>query len=451
MKRLDSVNAYIILLLLFFSFTSCKKYLDAKSDARLSTPSTLADMQAILDNDFEINAASTLLNESTDEYYLDFATWDFQAEGTKQGYIWQYAPETEENTDWQKFYKNVFYVNTILDNLPKINQDGQLQKWNTIKGSALFLRAYYFFVLSQVYAPQYDSNTASTDLGLPLRLSSDFNKPTTRATVKQTYERVIQDLDEAIGLLPNDAGHKTRPSKPAGYALSARVYLQMGNYAKARENADACLKLNSTLLDFNTVPNSPYPFTYFVPEVLFHTKDEYIINAFDFFSKTDSINYASYASDDLRRELFFEDGIGSEKLYAGSYNGAYIAFNGLATDEVYLIKAEANARLGDTADALKDLNTLLTKRWKDGMFVPYTASNADEALTIILQERKKELLNRGTRWSDLKRLNKEQIFAVTLKRELNGEIFTLPPNDLRYTFLIPKNVIQLTGIQQNPR
>ncbi len=57
---------------------------------------------------------------------------------------------------------------------------------------------------------------------------------------------------------------------------------------------------------------------------------------------------------------------------------------------------------------------------------------------------------RGLRWADLKRLNRDGA-NITLTRTVNGQVFTLPPNDLRYAIAIPENVIEIGSIQQNPR
>jgi AAA+ ATPase superfamily predicted ATPase len=99
---------------------------------------------------------------------------------------------------------------------------------------------------------------------------------------------------------------------------------------------------------------------------------------------------------------------------------------------------------------LTDLNHLLVRRWKTGTFVPFTAATAEEALDLILLERRKELVFRGVRWMDLKRLNKEGR-NIELVRNLDGQIYRLAPNDLRYAMAIPKDIIQMTGIAQNPR
>jgi hypothetical protein len=100
---------------------------------------------------------------------------------------------------------------------------------------------------------------------------------------------------------------------------------------------------------------------------------------------------------------------------------------------------------------MNNLNALLVKRWKTGTFIPLTASNTDDALNKILLERRKELCFRGIRWSDLKRLNKDLKYSKTLVRVLNGQTYTLLPNDPKYVLPIPDNEIRVSGIEQNLR
>lgn len=57
---------------------------------------------------------------------------------------------------------------------------------------------------------------------------------------------------------------------------------------------------------------------------------------------------------------------------------------------------------------------------------------------------------RGLRWMDLKRLNKDSA-NIILTRQVNGQTYTLQPNDLRYALPLPEDIIQITGMQQNPR
>jgi hypothetical protein len=92
----------------------------------------------------------------------------------------------------------------------------------------------------------------------------------------------------------------------------------------------------------------------------------------------------------------------------------------------------------------------LSKRWKNGFFQAVTASSAADALTKILTERRKELVFRGLRWADIKRLNLEGA-NISLTRKLNGQTYTLSPNHPRFALPIPDDVIQISGMPQNPR
>jgi hypothetical protein len=450
----------IIGITLFFC-NSCKKYLDAKPDKTFSTPSSLQDLQAILDNYGFLNRGPGAGYTSADEFYLTFTIWDALTTPDKDAYIWG-ANNLLFDNDWNNMYKAVFYANTVLDNLKNINTEGQQNTADIIRGSALFYRAWAFYQIAQIFADPYNANTANVALGIPLRLNSNFSEPSTRATVQQTYDRIIQDLQEALPLLSNTTLYPTRPGKPAAFALLARTYLVMNNYAKAKENANSCLLLYNALLDYNDVnwvntTNTPF-YKRFNPEIIFHAY-VYPPTAMNFSrAKIDSALYLSYTTNDKRRTVFFRNNADNTKAFKGSYEPSTVNyFNGIAADEVYLIRAECNARSGDAVFAMKDLNDLLRTRWlKVGgisTYVDQTAMDATDALNKILVERKKELLYRGTRWSDLRRLNQDSQFAITIKHGLYGSstIYALPPNDLRYTLLIPQTVINLSGIQQNKR
>jgi hypothetical protein len=233
--------------------------------------------------------------------------------------------------------------------------------------------------------------------------------------------------------------------------LLARVYLSMGNYSNAKLSADECLTNYGSLMDYNNDPSintqNTYPFALFNSEVIFHSA----MYIGDYLFLMDTALYHLYSPGDLRKNLFYTFNPDSTIDFIGSYDGDGAFFSGLATDEVYLIRAECEARSGDITSALTDLNTLLVKRYVTGTFTPLTVSTADSALVLVLTERKKELITRAQRWSDLRRLNKDIRFAIILTRTCLGTIYTLPPDDHRYTFPIPDDVIQYAPqLQQNP-
>jgi len=175
----------------------------------------------------------------------------------------------------------------------------------------------------------------------------------------------------------------------------------------------------------------------------------YIADHYSFRGFVDTTLYSMYQDNDLRKTGYFRFENGYYR-FKGPYtaNGVYL-FTGIATDEMLLVRAESYARVGDIENAMKDLNTLMVKRWDNT--VPYpeiSATDQADAITKILSERRKELLMRGIRWADIKRLNK-QGENITPTRFISGETFTLPPNDSRYALPIPIDIITSTGMKQN--
>lgn len=445
-----------VLIILLVLFASCKKdWLDAKSDKALVVPSTLTDYQALLDNTSDIfNQWYPDLGEiGADDYYVSYEDWlNLYTLKEVNAYVWaKDVYEGEDVTDWSSPYQRIFYENVVLDGLKDVEANaGNMDTYNNIKGTALFCRAFDFYSLAQEFAPPYSAANAGKDPGLPLRLSSDINEVSVRSTVQETYGQIIADLENALKLLPPNALYKTRPCKAAACALLARTYLTMQDYEKAKAYADSSLAFNSALMDFNMLDSTAsVPVPQFNEEVLYHFTFPYHQITRPTVARVDTILYAQYDENDLRRIIFFKNDAGVIR-YKGSYNHSVIRFAGLATDEVYLTRAECYARAGNVTDALKDLNQLLGTRYRSGRFVPVTATDAAEALQKILQERRKELIYRGTRWTDLRRLNLEG-YNITLTRMLNGETYRLPPNDVRYTYPLPEQEVKISGLEQNPR
>jgi hypothetical protein len=446
-----------ICLLLFMAIAifSCKKYLDAKPDAKLSTPSTLKDLQSLLDY-YGMNSQFTGGAEIfTDNYYLKPEDWaSLYREYQRNYYIWQ--KDDNSNVDWSQPYTNIFTCNLVLETLNSKTWSASEQTLSkNIRGAALFFRASYFYGLAQFFAKGYDKNTATSDLGISLRLSTDFKEKSTRATVKQTYDRIITDLKEAAFLLPLNSSLKTRPTKAAAYGSLARTYLAMQDYVNANAYADSCLSLRDVLLDYNSLDsNAADPISRFNDEVIFQAISLSVDPIAPYTCKIDSNLYKSYSSDDLRKIICFAANSDGTHSFKGDYDGGSEnwghSFTGIVTDEQYLIKAECEARLGKTKEALNYLNALMIKRYRTGSFTSLTTTDSLVLLTLILNERRKELLFRGTRLTDLKRLNLDPGFAVTLTRELNGTYYHLAPNDSRYVALIPKIVIDFSGMNQNP-
>jgi len=242
---------YIASTVLILSSCTKSEFLDKKPETNILTPTTLSDFQNLLDNTNVLNQTGGLAQLSADEYVVDYADWQTASATERNAYIWAkdiYAGDVGI-ADWNQMYEEVFYANSVLDGLAKSDSAATAQG-KYLKGWALFSRAFGFYDLTRTFCKAYNSGTATTDLGIPLRLSSGINTIEQRATLQQSFDQIFSDLSTAAMLLPaaRPSANLNRPSKIAAYALLARIYLDMGNYAQAESFADQSLNLYSTLV-----------------------------------------------------------------------------------------------------------------------------------------------------------------------------------------------------------
>lgn len=431
---------------------SCKKFLDERQDAAMVIPSTLDDIEKMMDHG---NAMSFMMADhadgSSDDVYVPPATLATLDQGSYNNYTWgpEYFFDQTQST-WSQAYLVINYANIVLEKISEIDRtDRNAVQWDRVYSTAHFFRAYAYNLLVNTFSPAYDPATYNTDMGVCLRLKSDFNILSVRSSVKECYDQILFDATEALQRLPVEPVYKARPCKPAAFALLARIYLTIGDFKKAGDYADSCIRLYPTLLNYNEINLNPgAAFPMFNEDVIFHAVGGSSPFMFPNRVRVDTLLYRSYSTDDLRRKLFFNT-VTDGQAHTGSYAGGYF-FSGISSPEAYLIKAEALAEQGFYTDGMATLNLLLQKRWRTGTFVPFTANSKEEAIAIIRTERRKELTFRGLRFFDLKRWNKRGA-NIIVRRKIGNELLELLPNDLRYAIPIPRRVIDMTGMPQNPR
>lgn len=454
---------YYSLLFLFCGllFEGCKKqnnFLNAKPNDAFSVPSTLKDLELLLNYEEVFNAYADPAFGAIcgEEYYVLTNLWESLYDPIdRNAYIWasDVYGGVGEISDWTIPYQQIYYVNTVLDYLPGITRNDQNKRqYDHIRGSALFLRAYALYNLVQTFAMPFDSATFSSSLGVPIKLSSDPNIKPFRPVIKDNYDRILNDAKSSVSLLNDFPDKPTHPSKWAAYAFLARVHLAIRDYQQAYLYADSCLKLKTVLDDYETLdPNTSSLSFDFLKEDIYHrTLVNYSVNQSISRTTVDSSLLKLYELNDLRLEKLFWTNNGGVR-FQGSYDFNYCSYGGLAVDEILLVRAEGATRLGKREEGLRDLNLLLSHRYKKGTFIPLVISEGSLLLTRILQERRKELLFRGLRWTDLRRLNLEPEHRQELVRVIKDISYRLLPNDKKYALPIPSREIELTGMPQNER
>lgn len=449
----------IVLINLLFLFSCQKSFLSERPDKALLIPTKLEDFEALLDNsNFVMNVSPYLNTISSDEIIVSEAGLLTFPNIQLNAYFWEEDIFGADGThDWSSSYQQIFYANVVLEGLDEILiTEKNSIKINQIKGAALFFRALAYYNLTQLFAVPYENEKAFESFGIPLKLSADVNERPKRGTLQGTYNQILEDLIQARDLLPVKVPVKTKPSKTAALGLLARVYLNMSDFENAIKYATQCLSLQNELIDYNSLElSSEWPMPLAIPnegnvenvEVIFYTFP--LVSTQLIASETrinpDIINL--YESNDLRKSLF----LNSNNNFKGSYTGNIIPFTGIAVDEIFLIRAEANVRLNRIQAGNEDLNILLMKRYKNGTYKPSNINDREKLLKLILKERVKELLYRGLRWSDLKRLNLEPEFETVIFRVRDELEVLLRPNSNRYVFPIPLREIGENSLSQNPR
>jgi len=446
MKRIN----YLLLILLPCFLYGCEKFLDEKPRRSLMVPETAEHFQALLDQYTTINIIDPPLADIVaDEIYLTETDLAARDEYERLLYLRQKGNLYRDlSSEWNNTFRPVFTANTVLEGVVKHGNQTD-REWRNITGQAYYLRAKCYLQAVNTWSLAYDEATAGTDLGLPLRLSTDFNEKSVRSTLAETYGQIISDLKGAIELLDENPLHVMRFSKPAAYGLLARTYLAMRNYQQAGLYADSCLQLKNDLQDFNELDTTlNYPFRQFNKEVLAQSSMSAPALLATNRAKIMPDLLSLYDSDDLRMAVYFNNNGNGTFHFGGSYNENNALFSGIATNEIYLIRAECYARAGEIEKALGDINHLLVRRYKRGSFTEITVTDQSELVTFVLTERRRELVLRGIRWMDIKRLNKEGS-NIILRRTYGGSEYRLEPNASNYALSIPEDIIALTGMQQN--
>ena len=157
---------------------------------------------------------------------------------------------------YQKLYKCIMTCNLVIDGLT--TADGTEDEKTQTRGEALSLRAYYYFLLVNLYAMPYNSAGTAPEslLGVPLVIRPEIrDEGIARNTVAEVYTQICKDIEEACSLLDGKTGNTIglfRINNVAAHLLASRIYLYMENWDKVIEHTGAALAGAPALVDLTT-------------------------------------------------------------------------------------------------------------------------------------------------------------------------------------------------------
>ena len=272
---------------------------------------------------------------------------------------------------WLDGYTTINVANNVLSALDVVNEADR----DRVEGEAKFIRAITYFQLVRLFAKDYNDGDPASNLGVPLTLEATRNINETsqipRNTVQEVYAQVISDLTDAKNLLSVHPASYPYADTYAASAFLARVYLQQGEYELARDEANRVLSDASSpyqLVDnysaaFNN-SNTNTSEDIFAMQV---TTQDGTNSLQTFYASQDNggrgdieIQQAHlnlYESGDERLAFFYDDG---GETRTGKWRNQYGNVNVIRLAEMYLNRAEANSRLGESVGATptEDINTI---------------------------------------------------------------------------------------------
>ena len=234
----------LTIILVLFQLSGCEAILDKEPIAILDAGSFF---QTENDAVQSINAAYNplIFNNANNNFLWAFAEVTGDAaipggDGSRPGIVemetFSYTPRTEElNSYWKLQFKGITQCNLVLDNIVKVNMPEGSK--NQIIGEALFLRSYYYFLLTQVFG----------DVPLYLKVTPPDQLKIKKSSKADIYKQISSDCDKAANLLPlsHNGSNTGRATKGAALALAAKVSLYVNDYNKVLEYTSKIKALNT--------------------------------------------------------------------------------------------------------------------------------------------------------------------------------------------------------------
>lgn len=436
---------------MLFSLSSCNNFLSEKSDLTLANPTTLQDLEALLHNVSVMNMNYTMsLGEAvSDNIYLSESSWSsLSYNEERESFIW--VPVPLNSFFWPMNYYKILTANVVLAHIDLVEHATTAQK-NQVRAAALFFRALNHFDLLQLYSIAYDPAKADTEPGVVLRLGSDMDEKLKRNTQAECLQQIEQDLLQALDLLSiNKQRFPLEVARCSVYALLVRYYLMIADFEKAEENADHCLAIQNDFLDYNIIDEGSYPFQHNNVEIIFsYTSDGSPILS-EGNGRIAPELFALYSETDRRKALFFtHSALDSLYQFTGDYfkSATRLRFNGTTTPEILLSKAECAIRQDRAAEVVPELYRFLAHRYSK-VEVDLTAMDDTELLHFVLLERRKELVFRGLRWFDIRRLSPEESGVDQITRSFGQPRHRISNAEIKaFRFIIPKEITDISGIE----
>ena len=416
--------------------TSCDNFLDITPTGKVIA-TTGEEYRALLTNEYKYFPKDRhMTTVRTDELQLSGNTSSNDLDAYLDLWLWKddNPSPTTSYFSWRTYYHNIYIANYIIEHQHEIT-NAKADEISQLVGEAYMMRAYDLFLLVNLYAEPYTHCTPATTRGVPMLLEADVNAIPGSSSVEAVYQQVLADLtlaEQHMNVSQWEQGKNYRFNKVAAQALRARTYLYMGRWQEALTAAQAVIAAHGDLVDLNAT-DALLPDDYQSAENIV-ALEQFSSNLSTVINQPSKDFLALYRSGDQRKSTYYKRA--TSTTYSLLKSEGYCSFR---SAEAYLTAAEAEAQLGNTANAIELLKPLLAKRLNTTAYNEalelMAAMNQSQLLQEIYDERGRELAFEGHRWYDLRRTTQP-----ALTRTYKGETYTLTPD--KYTMRFPTEAVE---------
>ncbi|MBC7759209.1 MAG: RagB/SusD family nutrient uptake outer membrane protein [Phormidesmis sp. FL-bin-119] len=482
MKYIKKLNSKVLFgtLALTIAFTSCKKdFLElaptqsiSNTEAFTSEPKLQAAMTGIYDlltnNAFTYNIILNAEAKGEDTYPNSTGNYNRFVAGYQ--YI-ETVNNGELQSHWARGYSIIANCNQLIENTPAAPVADAIKK--RYIAEAKTIRAYVHFQLVREFGEKSFVLDPEA-MGVPVVEKSigPIDEFPARAKVKDVYASVLSDLLAAETDFPATVKDVYRINLSSIKAIQARVYMTMGNWAKASETAKAA----RTGYTLSTAGALLAGFRAPTPEWIWGLRstaddNDFFLEVHSFFDPYDrgyssfrvsKDLFASFANSDLRKNQFRipatvggDPTSGSYKLLGDGYLTSKFVFDGsgandqllIRASEMVLTEAEAEARIGGANESAAKSALLLIQKRADPAAV-LSLNTGSALLAEIMLERRKELFGEGHRYYDILRSKQSLVRAASAG---HWSVLNIPAGDKKFALPIPQAEINANPkVVQNP-
>lgn len=497
---LRNIKSYLAAILLLSGTTSCLDKLPGSSIPEDEAMQTFNDAEQVVTGIYAGLMSSSLFSGNLTvmpdiQADLAYAVENFS---NVYGNIWQWnilSTDSDVESVYAALYTIISRCNFFLERVDAVKaQETNVDYVNYLDsytGEVYTIRALCYSKLIECFCKAYDPATAENELGVVLRSKYSESEPMVRASLKASYQFVLDDLEKAESLLDNDDDQYNTiyATAAAAQALHARVALYMQDWETAIDYATKVIDNDVFQLADGTVSYSStdtyltYMWNYdssfeiiwkvgftttsyggALGQVFLNANRDYTYTYPDYVPAQWVLD--AYNDNDLRYDAYFyqyttgyANGLTWPLLIKYFGNRNFISSANIymvsmpklfRLAEQYLIRAEAYCNLPtpNYSAASKDLSTLRAKRFS-GSAGTITVS-ASNWLQTISEERVRELYMEGFRLNDLKRWHMGFERTPQSCSLPEGSSLKIEADDPLFVWPIPRHELEAPGSQIQP-